>query len=57
MKVAQPLPIGFVSSFFGNFRLWLCQDYLVEPLCSNRLVLFKQKRSCLIEVFKSKFLR
>ena len=26
MSVAQPLPIGFF--FFGNFRHWLCQDYL-----------------------------
>ena len=28
MSVAQPLPIGFVSFFFGNFRPWLRQDYL-----------------------------
>ena len=28
MSVAQPLPIGF--PFFGNFRPWLCQDYLYE---------------------------
>ena len=26
LNVAQPLPIGF--PFFGNFRPWLCQDYL-----------------------------
>ena len=28
MSAAQPLPIGFFFCFFGNFRHWLCQDYL-----------------------------
>ena len=28
MSVAQPLPIGFSFVCFGNFRPWLCQDYL-----------------------------
>ena len=32
MSVAQPLPIGFVSFLFGNFRLWLRQDYLVDVI-------------------------
>ena len=32
MSVAQPLSIGFVSFFFGNFRPWLRQDYLYLTL-------------------------
>ena len=31
--MAQPLPIGF--PFFGNFRPWLCQDYLYRVVVSN----------------------
>ena len=35
MSVAQPLPIGFFLCF-GNFRPWLCQDYLYNyAVCSN----------------------
>ena len=37
MSVAQPLPIGFVSLFFGNFGLWLCQDYLYSILLKQYL--------------------
>ena len=48
MSVAQPLPIGGLSFFFGNFRPWLRQDYLVDVIgCKSISIHIQRTYLCL----------